>query len=358
MTHRNEHDTGAALLSVLLMVAFMSIAALALMDMSVRGIQTAKAGDGQSRALWQITGAEQAALGRIELMFAATEGQLSQRVGGLGEEIVFSADNLFVTARLEEAGNCFNVNALVVDEEEGDDDFEDDDDFEEDEEGDGEDGFDEDDDPSGQNGRIATPEENYSQLLSAAGLREDQAELLTNTLLDWTDTDNIVRIRGAEDAYYRALKPSYLPSGTQLAELSELRAIRGYDKKIIDQIAPLLCTRQDKNMSILNINTLKPDQSALLSMVFAGELSPKDARDILQNRPEEGWVSVDQMFQERKIERVDPEDRQPGLLSTRSQYIRLEGRVTGADQEIEFSSLYQVEEDSRARLVSRKMGGM
>jgi len=217
---------------------------------------------------------------------------------------------------------------------------------------------DEEEGASGLNGNIASPEENYRQLLSAAGLRKDQAELATNTLLDWTDFDNITRPNGAEDAYYRLLKPSYLTSGTQLAELSELRAIRGYSKKIIDQISPLLCAHQNKNMSILNINTLQPDQSALLSMVFAGELSPRGARDVILNRPEEGWVSVDEMFQERRIERVDPEDRQSGLLGTRSRYIRLEGRVSGVDQDIEFSSLFVIEEDSQTRLVSRKMGRM
>lgn len=361
MRHAPEHETGAALLSVLLMVTFMSIAALALMDMSVRGIQTAKAGDGQSRALWQITGAEQAALGQIEQIFEATDNQLSERVSGLNQEITFSQDNLVVTARLEEAGNCFNVNALVMDTGEGEDGFEADEEdrnsedaFDDSFEGD----FDEDDEVSGFNGRTASPEDNYRRLLSIAGLREDQADLATNALLDWTDIDNITRPDGAEDTYYRLLKPSYLTSGTQLAELSELRAIRGYNKKIIDQISPLLCARQDKNMSILNINTLKPEQSALLSMVFSGELSPRDARDILQNRPEEGWVSVDEMFQERSIERVDPEDRQPGLLSTRSRYIRLVGRVSGSEQAIEFSSVYVVDEDSRVRLISRKMGGM
>jgi|GEM_PF-338958 len=360
----SEHETGAALLSVLLMVAFMSIAALALMDMSVRGIQTAKAGDGQSRALWQIMGAEQAALGRIEQIFKDTDGELSERVDGLDQEIVFSLDNSVVTARLEEAGNCFNVNALVKDATEDEDGF---DVNEEDNEGEGnfqsefDDSFEDDDEEegaSGLNGNIASPEENYRQLLSAAGLRKDQAELATNTLLDWTDFDNITRPNGAEDAYYRLLKPSYLTSGTQLAELSELRAIRGYNKTIIDQISPLLCARQDKKMSILNINTLKPEHSALLSMVFAGELSPRDARNIIENRPEEGWLSVDEMFQERDIERVDPENRQPGLLSTRSKYIRLVGRVSGSDQALEFSSVYSVDEDSRVRLISRKIGGM
>jgi len=331
------------------------------MDMSVRGIQTAKAGDGQSRALWQITGAEQAALGRIEQIFKATDGQLSERAGELGQEIVFSQDNLVVTAHLEEAGNCFNVNALVVNDTESEDSFEideEDNDIEDDLESGFDDSLDDDDEVFGLNGGFASPEENYRRLLSAVGLREDQVDLATNALLDWTDIDNTPRLDGAEDAYYRLLKPSYLTSGTQLAELSELRAIRGYNKKIIDQISPLLCARQNKDMSILNINTLKPEHSALLSMVFAGELSPRDARDILLNRPQEGWGSVDEMFQERRIERVDPEDRQPGLLSTRSKYIRLEGRVAGTDQEIEFSSLYLVEEDSRARLISRKMGGV
>jgi len=353
-----EHETGAALLSVLLMVAFMSIAALALMDMSVRGIQTAKAGDGQSRALWQITSAEQAALARIEQMFEAADGQFSESVGSLGQEIVFAEGNLVVTARLEEAGNCFNVNALAMDETESDDPFEiGDDESLEDEV------FDEDaesstDEEFGQNTVLAAPEENYRWLLSAAGLREDQVDLATNALLDWIDIDNVARPDGAEDGYYRLLKTSYLTSGTQLAELSELRAIRGYSKKIIDQISPLLCAHQNKNMSILNINTLQPDQSALLSMVFAGELSPRGARDVILNRPEEGWVSVDEMFQERRIERVDPEDRQSGLLGTRSRYIRLEGRVSGVDQDIEFSSLFVIEEDSQTRLVSRKMGRM
>ncbi len=352
MRGTNKQETGAALLSVLLLVAFMSIAALALMDVSVRGIQNAKASDGQSRALWQITGAEQAALLRIERIFEATNGELGKSGAGLGEEITVSTDNLVVTARLEEAGNCFNLSALVSSELDPDDGFDDSDDQDEFFGGDDEDEL------QAQTGALVSSADNYRQLLGLAGLREDEVERATNALLDWTDADNITRTGGAEDAHYRLLKPPYLTSGTQLAELSELRAIRGYNKKIIDQISPLLCARLEKEMSTLNINTLRPDQAALLSMVFAGELTPREARDLLANRPEDGWASVDEMFQERRIERIDPEDRQSNLLSTRSRYVRLEGRVSGGRQDIAFSSLYFVADDFRARLVSRKTGGV
>ena len=342
MRDSEKHETGAALLSVLLLVAFMSIAALALMEVSLRGIQNAKAGDEQSRALWQITGAEQAALLRIGDLFEATNGELGKAVAGLGQEASISVDNLVVTARLEDAGNCFNLNALVSDELDIDDDFE----------------SEEEDDEEGQNIEFASPETNYRQLLSLIGLREDQADNATNALLDWTDADNITREGSAEDAYYRLLKSPYLTSGTQLAELSELRAIRGYNKKIIDQISPLLCVHLGKEMSTLNINTLRPDQSALLSMVFSGDLAPQEARDILLNRPDNGWMSVDEMLEEPSIELIRPENRQLGLLSTQSRYVRLAGRVSGARQDIEFSSLYFVGDGFSPRLVSRKIGGV
>ena len=287
---------------------------------------------------------------RIGELFEVTNGELGRGVAGLGQEASVAVDNLVVTARLEDAGNCFNLNALVTEELDIDDGFEreeEDDDFD----------FNNNDE-QGQNIEFASPETNYRQLLGLIGLRKDQVDDATNALLDWTDADNITREGGAEDAYYGLLKAPYLTSGTQLAELSELRAIRGYNKKIIDQISPLLCVHLEKDMSTLNINTLRPDQSALLSMAFSGDLAPQEARDILLNRPDGGWMSVDEMLEEPGIELIRPENRQLGLLSTQSRYVRLAGRVSGARQDIEFSSLYFVEDGLPPRLVSRKIGGV
>lgn len=324
MSKVRYQETGSALLSVLLVVALMSVTALAMMDVTMASIRQAKVVDQRSRLTWQIVGAEQAGRVGVARLAQTSNGALYEGIVGLANEFVAVADDAQIVGRIEDASNCFNLNALFGGEE------------------------------TDQQQTLA--EANFRLLLIASGIPESDADRLTDALLDWMDRDNTQRSGGAEDSYYTNLPASYLTAGTRLAEISELRAIRGYNRAVTEHLTGLLCVRPDTDMSVININTLKPEQSELLSMALSGELSTDTVRDIILARPLGGWRSVEDMFADDKIQRIAPDLRQPNLLSTRSNYLSVEGRIAGLDRETRFSIIYAIGENSAPQIVSRSVG--
>jgi general secretion pathway protein K len=352
MKRVKENEKGAALLSVLLLVALMSIAAIAMLELTMSGVQVAKAADERGRTSWQIAGAEQAGLIGVQSLWNTVEGSLVAGTPGLGGEFLVEVNDAILSLKIEEASNCFNVNSLLGA-------TQDDANFTL---GAEDTGNTEDANPdvrTSEDGEAALiAEKNYLRVLNGAGFTGFQAETLMATLLDWMDADNTRRINGAEDGYYANLKPSYRSSGRMLAELSELRSIRGYTKEVVDKLQPFLCVRADKEPAIININTVRPDQSVLLSMVLSGELSNNAARDAITTRPLGGWGSIEEMFNIESIMRISPELRQADLLATKSTHLIMTGQIAGNGQATEFSVLYRLSEDAPARIVSRSLGAL
>lgn len=320
------NDAGAALISVLLLVILMSVAALGMTELVIGGVEKSKAADGRSRQSWQITGAEQAGLSGIARLWTVTQGELYEGAPGLGSAFTIETNGAQVTARLEDASNCFNLNAL-----------------------------------SGANEDTiarARAEENYRILLEQAGFLDREIDNLTDALIDWMDGDNATSDNGAEDGYYANLRPPYRTSGTMLAERSELRAIRGYTVETVARLAPFICVNPSDKNSVLNINTLQADEAALLSMVFSGALGTDIARDIILARPLGGWRSVEAFLANERLARIASDLRQLDLISTRSEFLVLRGQIDSQAQITEFAIKYEAVAGQSPRILSRHLGGM
>lgn len=72
-------------------------------------------------------------------------------------------------------------------------------------------------------------EERLLIYFSEMGFDETEAKILTDSLLDWVDTDSATRPNGAERDYYEQREPPYRPPNRLLRHFSELRLIRGFD---------------------------------------------------------------------------------------------------------------------------------
>ncbi len=98
------------------------------------------------------------------------------------------------------------------------------------------------------------PKEVVRNLFSNVGLKN--AEVLTNSFLDWIDYDDIPRPNGAECNYYRLKGFAYCPrNNPALQSEFELIDIRGFSKEQVDKIADLFTLYSD---GFYNINTLNP----------------------------------------------------------------------------------------------------
>lgn len=320
-----QSEQGVALISVLLLVAVMSIIALTMLTLTLSGIESAKATTERSRLTWQLIGAESAALVGVQTLAVTTNREVREGVAGFGQPFAVEANGAQILTQIEEASNCFNLNALV----------------------------------GAPDPELQGPiEQNYLDLLAAQGFSDFEAEALLDAVIDWTDDDLLPRISGAEDSYYASLRPPYRTSGTQLADVSELRAIRGYTKEVYAQIRPLVCARQESDPLVFNINTLTPEKAPLLSMAFSGELSLQDAQDLLEQRPLGGWPTLEAFEEAELIQRIAVEERQMELLSIQSSYLVVTGEVLGQTQASAFSFLFFLSDNAPVEMVSRFEGAL
>ncbi|RPH30133.1 general secretion pathway protein GspK [Buttiauxella warmboldiae] len=122
-----------------------------------------------------------------------------------------------------------------------------------------------------------------------------RARQLAAALEDWLDANRDLRLLGAEDHEYMALKPPYLPANQPIRHLSELRAVAGMDAALYRTLMPFVCALPERDLAV-NINTLQQPQAALLSALFLNTLPVQTARDLIERRPPEGWQSVDQFL--------------------------------------------------------------
>lgn len=90
----------------------------------------------------------------------------------------------------------------------------------------------------------------FRNLLATLGLPDE----LADALADWIDRDEIPQPRdGAEDAYYLALDPPYLPANQPLIDVAELALVRGYDENVRARLRPYITALP--GFTAINVNT-------------------------------------------------------------------------------------------------------
>jgi general secretion pathway protein K len=87
-------------------------------------------------------------------------------------------------------------------------------------------------------------------LLATLGLPDE----LADALADWIDRDSEPQPRdGAEDAYYLALDPPYLPANQALIDVAELALVRGFDANVRARLRPYITALP--GFTAVNVNT-------------------------------------------------------------------------------------------------------
>jgi len=82
------------------------------------------------------------------------------------------------------------------------------------------------------------PEAVLASLLSSAGLDQAKAESLADAIADFRDADNIPRLRGAEEADYRAAGLTWGPKNASFQTIEELQQVLGMTPQIYELIRP------------------------------------------------------------------------------------------------------------------------
>lgn len=267
---------GMALLAVLLLVAVMAVVAVAVLDdvrFSVRRTTNAETG---AQAQWYADGAETLARRRIERLTALDADRTPLTPEWNGRAITLPIDGGTLTATVRDGQACFNLNSVVA----------------------------------WTGDRLAVRPVGEVQLLAlgrAVGVDPQRMETITDSLIDWIDSDTTARSRGAEDSAYAGLAEPYRTGGVPLAEVSELRTVRGVDRDAYDRLRPHLCALPT-DRSPINVNTLTSADAPLLVMLTGGSLSLPDARAVIAARPTGGWSDPAGFWRQPALDslQVDP----------------------------------------------------
>ena len=131
-----------------------------------------------------------------------------------------------------------------------------------------------------------------NKLLVYSGVKEklDQ-DIISDSILDWIDSNKNHRINGAENDYYRTQHPPYYAKNGKIETLSELLKIRGVTEEIFygsqeedgeyKGIAQFLTVYK---FASTNPNTTSEE---MLNIIH----SPEQVAEILKNRAEKGYHS-------------------------------------------------------------------
>ncbi|MET0365082.1 MAG: type II secretion system minor pseudopilin GspK, partial [Sphingobium sp.] len=210
-------ERGAALLTVLMLVAVMAVitaVALERLTLATRMAQNGISTD-QGRAF--LMAGEAMAATRLTDLVSARADRTSLQGGWLGTAQVVPVPGGAVNAQVRDAGNCFNINSLVTSGSatrsvmsRG---------------------------TSSDTGPAATDPlsfttrpagvAQFAALLRLLGTAPNIAEQIAGASADWIDSDAVPGPGGVEDSYYQQLPGAYRTAGGLLADPSEIRTVAG-----------------------------------------------------------------------------------------------------------------------------------
>lgn len=253
-------ERGAALLAVLILVAITgAIAAAALEKLRLSRLLSANVvAIDQTRQF--AFGAEQLGLLIVDDLVTQDRSKTTLTGGwNGGTRTIPMPGGGSVDARLRDGGNCFNVNSVV--------------------QGDIRQGL----------ARRPTGVNQFVALMLLSGIPAADAQRIAEAAADWADSDVEAGPGGAEDGAYAAGEQPYRAGNTLFADPSELRALAGMTAQHYARIRPFICALPTSDLSPINVNTLLPHQTILLSMLAPGRLTEAAARRVLATRPSAGW---------------------------------------------------------------------
>ncbi|EOB6260233.1 type II secretion system minor pseudopilin GspK [Vibrio fluvialis] len=200
----------------------------------------------------------------------------------------------------------------------------------------------------------------WRALLDDLDIDNYQAETIADSTWDYIDSnDSVNASSGVEDSYYESMSPAYLAANSLLADASELRAVNQVSGDVMQKLFPYVCALPVDDWR-LNINTLAPDQAKLLAAMFSPALSDANAKTVLENRPFDGWSSVDNFLAEAQIAAVDSaiRDEAKAYLAVDSQYFELDAQVKVDESRVRVRSLFYSNEQETATVIRRRFGGI
>jgi len=156
----------------------------------------------------------------------------------------------------------------------------------------------------------------------------DINETLADSLVDWIDSDSqTLGIGGAEDLFYLSRTPSYRTANRYLADVGELLQISGYNRSIVDKLAPYVTTLPASTIKI-NVNTCDILLLQILTPVIMTESS---AQTLIDARKLQGYPNINSFLTQPVL---------AGQTAAISQLITVSSHYFEAQSKVELAGIY------------------
>ncbi len=315
-----RQDQGAALVTVLLLVSVMALGAVLTFDAMGYSIKRTGAQRAYDQARQYAIGGEQLAVSVAENLYETKANLTAPRA------VSFAIEGGRIDGLISDQSNCFNVNSLVLRRDAG---------------------------------TLIASEERQGQfvrLFAHLGISDRQAQELVASLTDWIDTDERPLPLGAEDYDYAALEQPYRTGNSLLADLSELKMIKGFGPELIAQLEAFLCADASTDRSVFNVNTLTPQEAPLLVALIGGDFTFDQAVELILARPTSGYSDVADFWLDPIVagRQVDQSIRQQTTVKPHRFNSRI--RVTHYDAVSHLNSEIKVDNSGIARVVRHSVG--
>ncbi|WP_417317573.1 type II secretion system minor pseudopilin GspK [Emcibacter sp.] len=321
-----DRDRGAALLTVLLLVAIISALVVGMLDQLRFNVRHAGTMEKQQQAEWYALGLEEYAAGMMKSLHKLSANKTTRRELDKVAAFNVPTDGGLIHGQVRDGGNCFNLNSVV-------------------EHRDG--------------NRLILRDsgrEQYVTLLKTLGIAGGDAMILANRLVDWVDSDSAPMTWGAEDYHYMGQEHPYRTANTLLANISELRQIEGYTPEILYLIRDYVCALPTAELSPVNVNTLTKAQAPLLVMMLGDGLLLNKAEQIIENRPDGGYDTLQAFWADRLLATTPPNLDVQEQVALTTRYFELEAEVSWHERYLTLTSLLELKSSGDVRLVSRQFG--
>jgi len=312
MKRRQPGETGAALLTVLILVGIMGAIAVGVFDrLRLATMLTGNAGGLEAARGFALVG-EQLVSVRIDDLIAASPQRTTLAGGWQGRTITLPLPAGTARARVIDGSNCFNLNSLVTGTA-----------------------------PDALVSRSLAIGQ-FVNLMLVLDMARSDARQIAAAAADWIDSDDRPNADGAEDGAYAAganavgaqagayavgaqagayavgaqagaqadvyagAPQPYRTANTLMAEVSELRAVTGVTPALYARLRPWLCTLPVAELSPINVNTLLPAQAPLIAMLYGETLAIDAARRVIAERPAGGWPATAEFWNSPTLRDLPP----------------------------------------------------
>lgn len=320
---KKPSEQGAALLSVLLLVAVLGAIAAASFDRLrlATNLEANAAGLEQARNF--AFAGEALAASRIDDLIARDPGRTTLAGDWNGRVNVLPLPVGVARVTVRDGGNCFNLNSVVMN-----------------------------DPPSP---RVMRPRgvQQFVALLGSLDLLEGDARRVAAALVDWIDSDDVPVPGGVEDEGYQRGDQPYRTANTLVAEVSELRAVAGVTPELYAKLRPWVCALPTTALSPINVNTLLPGQAPLVAMMMPNDLRLDRAQGMLAQRPEGGWTGSYDFWRLPALEGLVPPADVLEQPQVRTRWFALDLQLQVGDSELHETALIDASRPP-ARIVARR----